>query len=146
MINRLAPSTCQRRGFQLGPRGSSSRGVVLVAALVCLLVVTGIVGGMLQSAVRARRQLHAERDLRQTELLLDAGAARAASRLANEPEYDGETWRLAAAEIIGRDAGVVTIRTAPADDENSWQAEVLAEYPAGGESSIRRTRTFVIQP
>ncbi len=127
-------------------RYSPRFGVVLVAALVCLLVVTGIVGGMLQGAVRGRRQLHAERDLRQTELLLAAGAARAAGRLADEPEYDGETWRLASEEIIGRGAGVVTIRAAPDGDAGSWRVTIVAEYPAGGESSIRRTRTLTIQP
>ena len=36
----------------------------------CLLIVAAIIGSMLQSAIRARRQLHTERDRRQTELLL----------------------------------------------------------------------------
>lgn len=121
-------------------------GVVLVAALVCLLVITGIVGGMLHGAIRGRRQLHAERDLRQTELLLAAGAARAANRLADEPEYDGETWRLESEEILGRGAGVVTIQTSPGDNAESWQVTIVAEYPAGSELSIRRTRILTIQP
>ena len=45
-------------------------GLMIVAALVCLLIVTSIVGSMLQGALRARRQLHAERNRRQAELLL----------------------------------------------------------------------------
>jgi Tfp pilus assembly protein PilX len=122
------------------------RGAVLVAALVCVLVVTGIVGGMLQGALRARRQLHAERDLSQTELLLAAGVARAAARLADEPEYDGETWQLASEEIIGRGAGVVTIQAALAENAESWLVTIVAEYPAGSEISIRRTRSLAIQP
>jgi hypothetical protein len=131
-----------------GPQSTCAprRGVVLVAALVCLLVVTGIVGGMLQGAVRCRRQLHAERDLRQTELLAAAGAARAAGRLAAEAEYDGETWRLESEEILGRGAGVVTIQATPGDDAGSWQVTIVAEYPAGSELSVRRTRTLTIQP
>jgi hypothetical protein len=127
-------------------RRAPRHGAVLVAALVCLLVVTGIVGGMLRGAIHGRRQLHAERDLRQTELLLAAGVARAAHRLADEPEYDGETWRLDSEEIIGRGDGVVTIEASPSDDAESWQVTIVAQYPAGSELSIRRTRTLTIEP
>jgi hypothetical protein len=43
------------------------RGAVLVVALVCLLVMMTILSQMLFGSMRARRQLHPERDLRQTE-------------------------------------------------------------------------------
>ncbi len=39
-------------------------GLVLIAALVCLVVSMAIVGTMLKAAIAARRQLHTERDLR----------------------------------------------------------------------------------
>ena len=41
---------------------------MIVAALVCLLVVTSIVGSMLKNAVVARRELLAERDRRSRSL------------------------------------------------------------------------------
>lgn len=56
---------------------SHRRGAVLIVALVCMLVMMSIVGGMLQGAVLARRQLHEQRDLRQAEAILEAGADRA---------------------------------------------------------------------
>ncbi len=89
-------------------RERSRSGLMVIAALTCLLIVTTIVAAMLQSAIRMRRQLHAERDLRQTELLLTAGAERAANRLQQEPEFTGDTWDLPADAIVGRAAGRVT--------------------------------------
>lgn len=130
----------QSRGAADRPRGA-----VLVAALVCLLVVMSIVGAMLQGAVRARRHLHVERDRRQCELLVQAGADRAAFRLSAEPEYRGETWLAPAVLGAGRGDGQVAIEASRDGEDQPWQVRVVAEYPRGGELSIRRSRTFIIQ-
>jgi len=121
-------------------------GLVLIAALVCLLIVTSIIGSMLQSALRARRQLHTERDRRQTELLLEAGADRAALRHAAEPDFRGETWNLPAESIVGRGDGRVTTEVSRAADDQPWQVRVVAEYPLGRDFPIRRSHTFPITP
>jgi hypothetical protein len=122
----------------------SRRGAILIVALVCLLVVTGLLGTMLQGTLRAHRQLHTERDRRQTDLLLQAGMDRAAFRLANEPDYRGETWDLPAAAILGTREGRVTIAASHDSEQAPWQVYVLAEYPFGNDLSIRRSRTFEI--
>jgi hypothetical protein len=124
---------------------SDRGGTVLVAALVCMLVVMTIVGSMLQGTLRARRQLHAQRDLRQTELLLEAGLDRAALRLAREADYRGETWKIPADQIAGRGDGQVTVTASRTSNESPWQVSVVAEYPLGNESSIQRSRTFFVQ-
>ena len=115
-----------------------------MAALVCLLVVMGMLGTMLQGTLRAHRQLHRERDLRQTELLLQAGSDRAVYRLANETNYRGETWNLPADAIADKGEGRVTIEISPVDGQAARKAKVVAEYPLGGETSIRRSRTFQV--
>jgi hypothetical protein len=117
---------------------------MIVAALVCLLVVTSIVGSMLHSAMRARRELHVERDCRQAELLIYAGASRAASRLAAEPGFAGDTWELPAESIVGRGAGRVKTEVSPASDGGPTRIRIVAEYPIGRNFPIRRTRTFEI--
>ena len=119
-------------------------GAVLVAALVCLLIVVTILGSMLQGTLRARRQLHAERDMRQTGLLLQAGADRAALRLSNETDYRGETWILPAEAVVGSHDGQVTIEASRDSDEEPWQVRIVAEYRLGSQLSIRRTRTFLV--
>jgi hypothetical protein len=123
---------------------------VLAVALVCLLIVMGLLAGMLKGALRERRQMRQERDLRQTELLVEAGADRAAVRLAADDGYDGETWNVPAEEIIGLGAGQVLIevtRDASAEDREDapWLVRIVAEYPLGGETSIRRTRSFTVR-
>jgi type II secretory pathway component PulK len=118
--------------------------MAVIAALTCLLIVTAIIGSMLQSALRARRQLHAERDRRQTELLLQAGADRAALRLATEPEFRGDTWDLPAESIVGRGAGRVTTEVSRSEDDPSWQVRIIAEYPLGRDFPIRRSQMFQI--
>lgn len=122
-------------------------GLVLIAALVCLVVSMAIVGTMLKAAIAARRQLHTERDLRQTELLLQAGFERAAFQLASNTAFSGDTWNLADDEIIGRGAGRVTTnieRAANGGRASSWQIHVLAEYPLGRDFPIQRSQTFTI--
>lgn len=141
----MNPQTHNRR---YPPRGKAGRrqGAILVASLVCLLVVVAILSAMLLRAMRAHRQLHRERDLRQTELLLQAGMERTAFRLAGDPNYRGETWELPAASIADSGNGRVTIEVSAEAGQNTNTAKVVAEYPIGNEWSIRRSRTFQIQP
>jgi hypothetical protein len=118
------------------------RGTVLIAALVCLVIVMAVLGSMLTGTLRARRQLHAERDRRQAELLLQAGIERAKFKAAEDDAYRGETWQLPTEQVLGNGKGIVTITLSKAADDQSWQYQVVAEYPAGNPLSIRRSRTF----
>lgn len=122
------------------------RGLVLTAALVCLVVSMAIIGTMLKAALTARRQLHTERDVRQTELLLQAGFDRAASRLATDSAFAGDTWELSADEIIGRGTARVTTKIEPADagGNPTWKIHVVAEYPLDRDFSIQRSQTFAV--
>lgn len=121
------------------------RGAVLVAALVCLLVVMAVIAAMLQSALRSRRYMQTERDVRQAELLLRAGIVRAAQRMRADEHYSGEQWQLAAAEIVGLYPGQVTVEVASTDHDQTRRVYVLAEYPLGNQSSVRRSRTLVLE-
>jgi hypothetical protein len=118
--------------------------MAVIAALTCLLIVTAIIGSMLQSALRARRQLHAERDRRQTELLLQAGANRALVRLAADPAFRGDTWNLPSESIVGQGAGRVTTDVSRSGSDPSWRVHVVAEYPRGRDFPIQRSHTFSI--
>ena len=125
-----------RKTHRLRPAGA-----VLIATLVCLAVVMTLLGSMLLALLRTGRQLHVERDLRQCELLLQAGLERAAYRLATQPDYRGETWTLGENEISSAGKGQVTISLETGERGEPRQLYIAAEYPFGTESSIRRTRT-----
>ncbi len=120
------------------------RAGVLIAALVCLSIVLGLVGCMLLAALQAGRQLHVQRDLRQCELLLAAGVARAVNLASNSAEYRGEKWLVAAEQITGNAAGEVTIEIVPATGGEKRQLLVVAEYPLGDAASIRRSQTILV--
>jgi type II secretory pathway component PulK len=127
------------------PRQCRRHGAVLIVTLVCLTIVMALVGTMLVSAMRSGRQLKAERDLVQCELLLQAGIDCAADKLAASPaDYKGETLEITAAEIGGSMAGQVTIEVTRNGQQP--QVRVRAEYPAGSDHSVRRSRTFQLSP
>lgn len=73
-------------------RDRNRDGSLLMCTLVCLLVSTSLVGILIHSTIRSRRHSRNIRQLRQTELLLDAGVLRAATRLQADSEYQGEVW------------------------------------------------------
>ena len=125
-------------------RRRRNRGSILVAALVCLTIIVAMLGSMLVAALAASRQLRAERDLRQCELLLNAGIDRATYRLTTERVYRGEIWSLSADRIAGSGDGKVMIELPAASNEEPRQLTITAEYPAGSETSIRRSRTISI--
>lgn len=154
----MTPSNTRQRSLrQKRRRRGKRRGVLLVAVIVCMAVVMGIVGTLLRSALSARRQLRVERDLRQVELLLEAGVDRAVAKLAANPNYDGETWSIPAMEILSDGDGEVVIEfpTAELPTETASESEdeaaasrrvrIAAEYPVGGLTAVRRTRTFVMR-
>jgi hypothetical protein len=84
-----------------------------------------------------------EKHLRQTEWLVEAGVERAAFRLMNDEEYNGEQWPLPADEIVGTHPGLVSI-TVRRESMGPATVRVVAEYPAGEATSIRRTREFLV--
>jgi hypothetical protein len=135
---------------QTAPR--QRRGTALIAALVCLVVVMALLGNMLVGALRIGRQMRGERDRRQCELLLQAGLDRAALRASAAAPYAGEVWDVPSAEIGGTGDGQVTIHVSRQGDTpprspplEALSIRVLAEYPVGSDSSIRRSRTVQLQ-
>jgi type II secretory pathway pseudopilin PulG len=129
-----------RAGRRCKPRVCS--GMMVIAALTCLLIASAIVVSTVQSAIRLRRQLHAERNLRQTELLLTAGAERAAKRLSQDANFGGDAWELPADAIIGGGAGRVTTVVSRIENRQAWSVHVVAEYPLNRDFTVRRSRTF----
>ena len=140
------PIQISRRPSGPSKRHGSPRpaGSILFAALVCLLVVMAMVAAMLQSALHGRQQIRVQRNLRQTELLLQAGADRAAIRLIREADYRGETWTIPADALAGQEEGQVTIQASRETEAAPWRVRVVAEYPFGSRRSVRRSLNFYV--
>lgn len=115
----------------------------MVSVVICLAIATLLVGAMVKRTLLTRRQVRTEKQVRQTEWLVQAGAERAAFRLNSDAEYPGEQWSLAADVIVGTDPALVSISVRRESTDRA-NVQVVAEYPAGGATSIRRTREFLV--
>jgi len=120
---------------------SHSSGVVLICVLACLAIATALVASAVQSALQARSDVRQQRLLRQTVLLVDAGMARAVRQLAEDADYEGETWELAPG-VCDRDAARVEIEVVRNSD--TAVVNVVARLPADGETGIQRSESFKI--
>lgn len=124
--------------------GHHRRGVVLICALVCLAVATAIVLTTIRQALDARRHGRMERQLRQTEYLLDAGIRRAVAGLRGSDDYSGETWRPVGA-LPRMESVLVEIHIfRPIDNPSSHQVTILAKlgHSAALASQTQRSHTF----
>ena len=85
------------------------RGMLAIAVLVCLIVLTLIAGALLRAGAAQRDEVRAEERRLQAEWLAEAGLRRALARLDADPGYSGETWKIDARELDSADAATVTI-------------------------------------
>lgn len=117
---------------------SRRRGLTAVAVLICLLIITMIGAALLRLGVARRDEGRAQERRVQAEWLAQAGLGRALHRLAEGPDYAGESWKLSAADLglaasgsPGRDpAAVVAIAIErPAGAAGRRLIKVQADFP-----------------
>jgi Tfp pilus assembly protein PilX len=108
----------------------SRQGVAMLVALVCLLVVGLIGAALVRQLVLRQRQSLLQQQQMQAFWLAESGLERAVAQLAVSPDYEGETWRVAAKSLGGRDRGLVVIRVESVRDEpNRRRIQVEARFP-----------------
>ena len=133
-------------------RSPRRNGIVLIAALICLMVSALAVANIFR-LVRGQRRQAAQRVVElQAAWLADAGIQRALAQLAADPAYDEENWRVdvpfSRAVPGGRPAsnaagnvGQVQITVAHGDAE-SPRLTVVATYPLAAENQVRKSITW----
>ena len=128
----------------------SRRGAVLIVAIVCLSIATAIAIAGVRHALMARRQARLDHQLRQTELLLDAGLRRAIKALSADPDYQGERWALdpALSGFAGTFEGATVEIKAAAQDGGQRVFEVTAAIgPASNPAyQTKRSHRFPYPP
>lgn len=130
------------------PRG----GALLICVLVCLLVASAMVTATTLSALQSRRNVRLQHQMRQTELLLDAGILRAVSQLQRSDVYEGETWRPENAVDRFNHASV-EIRIFPSKQNRNDSRHIEVAASIGGAddpmqfnaSRTLRTHTFIVE-
>jgi Tfp pilus assembly protein PilX len=126
-------------------RARPRRGAILIIAMLCLVLAMMLVAALLRLVETQRRQLRHEQAGLQAGWLAESGCDRAAARLSANPDYTGETWSIAPAELNGADPATVVITVQRIDNEpTSRWIRVEALFPADSQPSIRRTRQATI--
>lgn len=146
---------CLQLHKQRGKDHFRRQGGILICVLVCLLVAVLISAANLRSALRLRRECKLTHQLIQTELLVDAGLARALKQLQLDPKYIGETWQIDQATTGIANASVeITVDSSkpaespdkPIDEATSERLETKITVRAriDSQSGTQRTSSFLI--
>ena len=122
----ILPSVFCSRQQRIGSVSRHRRGTLVVCVLACLLVAASLAGATTHAALQWRRSIRLDHQMRQTELLLDAGILRAAKRIRESDDYRGETWR-PSRQSVGFDSPVVEIRVEDDDNQATRRIEVIAQ-------------------
>lgn len=122
-----------------GTRGP--RGVVLVTVITVSAICLTLFGLWAQDAMRQHRRWQLLQLRPQAVRLAEAGVRRAIARLAADPTYKQETWRLTAGELRLNRAAEVHISVRPNGNKTDLVViEATAEYPAGAVRRAQVTR------
>jgi hypothetical protein len=129
-------------------RPTNRRGLAIVPALVCLVLVTMLCALMLKQA-HTRRVLAGDEERRmQAEWLAESGLARASARLSAKPGYRGETWEIPPRALGGASAARVSIVVEPVEDPSGRRRArvvVRADYPGGDDHRARQSKHLIVE-
>lgn len=124
---------------------ASRRGAVLIVALCAIAIASALLVVWARATVRDHQRQRAEFRGIQTDWLVESGVDRAAFRLSQQPEYEGEEWRIAADQLDGAHEALITIRVEPSDEEPTQrQITVRADYPTDPALRQRRTKQITV--
>jgi hypothetical protein len=125
------------------------RGVVLIMALVCLVLVAALGGTLVRWAAMEHKLLRAKEDESQARWLAEAAVERTAAQLAQDADYAGDTWNISATELPSAQSARVVIRVKHIEDDVRRRSiEVDVEYPFESDSPVRihKAVTFQLSP
>ena len=119
-------------------------GAILIAVLACLLVALSLVLTAVQSSIRARRECKEACLMRQTQLLVEAGALRAIEKLRKSYDYAGEIWKPKLAINGDLDASV-QIKAEPSSSQDAVddrKITIIAKLESRERSAQTTQRSF----
>lgn len=113
----------------------SSRGAVIVAVIVLMVVCLTLAGLWAQSVVRERARLQSDLYRMQATRLAEAGIRQGHVRQSENPGFAGDTWAVPAEFFGGPNDANVEIVVSQIED--GTRVEAQAQYPA---SAVRRAQ------
>jgi len=150
---RRGPERRQQAGDRLGAtpaavdaRPVRRRGAVLLVAVVSIAVASVIFLSLLRLSVAERSRVDTEAWQVQAAWLAESALERAVARLADDPAYQGETWKLSAEDLGTRHGAAVTIQTETvAEQKQRRLIRVEADYPDRLQRRARCSKQIVVE-
>lgn len=130
-----------------GLRRSDLRsGTILICVLACMVLTSSLTAATIRAVLRDRREVRADQQLRQTELLCEAGVMRAARGLQANSDYEGERWTPNISDSLWPDA-VVTISIKGSEEAGLSSVQVVASLGSEAHfvNPMQRTHVFTIE-
>ena len=123
------------------------RGAALIIALVCIVILGFLLVSVLRFALVRRKASTLQMNRAQATCLAESGLRRAAARLAVDPDYPGETWKITPESLHGEDGASVTIEVETPDEENENTrfVKATADYPNDSPKRARVTKELTIK-
>ena len=126
-------------------RRPDRRGLAIVPALVCLVLVTLLCGVMLKQAHLGRSLVRDEERRMQAEWLVESGLARASAKLGADRGYRGETWEVPAKALEGASPGLVKIVVEAIENQpGRRRVGVVADFPGGDDHRARMSKHLIV--
>lgn len=123
------------------PTRTNRRGAALLIVLVALVILMIMSATITRLIAARRRALLLEERRIQADRIAESAIDRARASLLKNPEYAGETWRIAASELGGRDDALVEIQVERVTDRpNRRDVNVRADYPIDPARRDRRSK------
>lgn len=120
-------------------------GVVLVAVVICLIVISMLCAALLRMGLSQRDGARGDERQVQSDWLAESALERAVARLDADPGYQGETWDIPAGELGGSWSGRAVIAVQPIDGHpQSRRVHVRAEFPRAATALARSSKQAVI--
>jgi hypothetical protein len=125
---------------------TNRRGVAIVVGLVCLAMASVLMAVILRIVVIQRGAARDEVRRVQAALLVDSALERAGRRLAADPDYSGETWKITPDVLGGRHGAVVRIEVdASGEDSRQRLVRVVADYPDDPVDRVRKSKQLLVR-
>ena len=137
------------------PRGRYRRGAILILAMVCVAITMSIMALLVRFALVHHATQKNQHRAAQANWLVCSALDRAAARLAIDPSYTGETWKIPAEEFLASEqtpetaphgkAALVRIEVKPiADSPDQRTIHVTADYPDDPKHRARRSKQVTV--
>ena len=142
------------------PNSRNRRGAILVLAIVCVAITMSIMALLVRFALMHHAAQKNQQRAAQANWLVESALDRAAARLAIDPSYTGETWKIPAAEFFASEqasapappgkAALVRIEVKPvaarplANSPDQRTIHVAADYPDDPQHRARRGKQITV--